>query len=290
MASILKPFQVLNPRGQIKPRGPVTIDRSHPVTNDLLFYGFDTGDGLIIDLVTNKPMNSVGTFDVPGVSSYGTGLAYAGAGSKFFAADSNFDAAGSPAVGSGFSWACAYIQTATVGITRIFGRTAGNDAAAPFANWYFSINPQGSGQNVVQAGYYTVSGLVGSTTWTSNANNVFTSLLATALHQTPVNVFTFYTQGQQNSIDGFDAPTSSSANSSIVFSGSSDASVNKPFIGVVFYGAFWGRVLRSDEAALLHSDPYCFLIPAEYEMPAVFAPTVAPVITGGSTLPFMGVG
>jgi hypothetical protein len=45
--------------------------------------------------------------------------------------------------------------------------------------------------------------------------------------------------------------------------GSADNAMN----GCSFWGGLWNRVLSPSEARVLHLDPYCFLEPAEYELP-----------------------
>jgi hypothetical protein len=52
----------------------------------------------------------------------------------------------------------------------------------------------------------------------------------------------------------------------------------------------WSRILSADEIAAFHYNPYQFIITGEGEMPSLFVAAAAPVVTGGNTLPLMGVG
>jgi hypothetical protein len=258
--------------GQIKPNGLVRIDWSHPLTTGLLFYGFDTG-AWIIDLVRGTNQTLVGTYDTGGMTAYGSGIAYNNDGSFLFPSDANIDAAGSPVSGAGYSWACAYVQTGTVGsFTRPFGRTAQNGGSQPFLNWDFEINPSAAGQNVAVADFAGSGPSVQTSgQWTGNANNTFTSLAASILNLGPLGTLTFYAQGAQISQSTLSVPVASTTNAGIFFSGASSAGAVSPFIGKVFYGAFWNRVLTAAEVAALHADPYCFLISAEGELPSLAA-------------------
>jgi hypothetical protein len=257
--------------GQQSPRGSARIDWRHPITNGLLFYAIDTG-GWLIDLVRYTTAGYVGTTDSAGMTAYGPGINWGanGGSSIWFPNDAKISAAGST---NNISWACAYIQTGTVAAyTRPFGRTANNGGAVPYVNWDFEINPASAGQNTVNANFSSVAGLASSPNWTGNANNVFTSLAATCMFLGGNHTTDLYAQGQYVSTHGGDIPQDSPTNSSIMFSGASNASVISNFVGKVFYGAFWARTLSADEIAYLHADPYCFLIPTEGEMPILLAP------------------
>ena len=260
------------------PVGPVKIDWSHPLTNGLLFYGYDTGS-MVIDLVGGTTGTIVGTADTGGMTPNGPGIAYNG--STIYLPGSTRADIDAAQTSQSFSWACAYYQTGTVGAyTRPFGRTANNAGLQPYANWDFEINPGGAGQNVVVSNYAATT-IQSSPQWTGNASNVFTSLLSTVQVISLVNAVTLYAQGQQAAQNlSANVATATNANANIMFSGGSDAGIISNFTGKVYYGAFWNRVLRPDEAALLHADPYCFLVPAEGEMPALQA--AAPVQASGT--------
>lgn len=251
-------------RGQVKPQGVPRIDWTHPLAQGLVFYAFDTGTGVVLDLVGNRPQNFAGTIDPSGATPWGTGKTYGGSGAVYFNSDADIR---NPQTAQ-FSCACAYVQTGTVAAyTRPFGRTAENGGGQPYYNWDWEINPVGNGQNIVSfnaaAGSFTTT----RATWTGNANNVFTSLLTTV--NAPATTAIGYAQGQSIGQDTTDGASNDNNGDYIIFAAGTITSPSS-FIGSVFYGALWNRVLTAAEALQLHLDPYCFLIPAEAEMPALF--------------------
>lgn len=264
MSARIKPYVKFDSFGQIKPRGIPRINWSHSLAQGLLFYGFDTGD-IIIDLARGLPQQQApSTTIAPSTefSQYGSGIGWNNSDSKYFASDSAIRTA----TAGKHSWACAYVQTGTAGsFARPFGRTAQNGGSEPFVNFDFEINRSGLGQNIVNAAWF--DGPAGtfdiSSDWTGNANNVFVSLAATFTSTTNVD---FYAQGQKI------GPTTTALGSSdtsdaIIFSGSSSAASSNPFVGNVFYGAFWNRTLTAEECLQLHLDPYCFLVPSALTPP-----------------------
>lgn len=242
----------LTSRGQVKPPGIPRINWRHPLAKGLLFYGFDTGGGLIVDLVAGRPMTKVGTWPANGVSPWGAGIKWQGSGGAYFNADAairNATAAGN------YTYACAYLQTGTVGsFAAPFVRTANNNGSSPFNNWTFAIDPSGAGQADVQGSYCISTGFNNTANWTGNANQVFTSLVGTA-----TTALSLYAQGGLVALSSAGTAANNSTQDSIGFSTSSAAAVVNPFIGFVFYGAFWSRPLSPSEILALHEQPYDFL-------------------------------
>src|SRR3974390_639081 len=236
--------------GQAKPFGSIPqINWHHPLAQGLVFCGYDQS-GMIIDLVGGRPMKSVGTKDSVISSAWGSGLNYNLDGSKYFTSDAALRASYTT-----ISFACAYVQTGTVGsYASPFMRSANNNATTPYTNFVVNLNPAAAGQNTVSIGYsLTGPAVAQSANWTGNANNVFTTILGTV-----DTGYKFYAQGiLRDSASGAYVPFNTQ--DSVVFSGVSDAAATNPFAGFVYYGAFWNRVLSASEAVQLHQDPYCFL-------------------------------
>lgn len=266
---------------QWKRAGVPRIDWSHPLARGLLFYGYDTGFGGIVDLVSGRGMKAVGTLPSVGASPNGQGFLWNNSPAAYFSSDSTVQ------IGGPYTVACAYIQTGTVGAyTRPFGRTALNGGSQPFVNWDFEINDASTGQNKVTFNYDDGGVVTTAATWSGNANNVFTSLLMSAFDAVSKNI-NCYAQGALVASHTYFNCSTSNTNDAILFSGASAAASVSPFIGYVYYGAFWNRPLSAAEALRLHADPYCFLI---YPHDLAFAALAAPAggnrtITGASTVP-----
>lgn len=251
--------------GQVKPRGIPRINLRHPLAAGLIFYGYDTGAGDILDLVANRRANYVGTKPAVSPSPFGAGFLWNNSGSANFAQDALIQAATTGI----YSYACGYVQTGTVGqYSTPFGRTANNNLSQPYTNWDFEINSAGIGQNQVKTNVNAGGFISTSAAWTGNANNVFTSLVN--------NVFGsaqhFSAQGKSINTTAASGIGSYNTNANVCFSGSSAAASNNPFVGFVHYGAFWSRPLLGSEIELLYTDPYSFLIFPGADLPPLRGP------------------
>jgi hypothetical protein len=249
--------------GQTKPFGSIPqINWGHPLAQGLLFYGYDTGAGTIVDLVGSRKMNTVGTVDGTSSSVFGSGVLYNVDGTRYFNSDA--------AVRQSFaqvSFGCAIFQTAnTAANATPFGRVAENNSSAPYVNYDFqATGPAGYGLFYGDG----VSSFTGSATF-SIAHNAFTSLLGVISgggnysyygNGVIVTISTGVTYGNDSNLDP------------ITFSGGSNASALNPFPGFVYYGAIWNRALSAAEALTLHQDPYCFLW---YPEDTIFATLTGP--------------
>lgn len=272
MPGLLRPFASLQGFGQVKPQGVPRIDWSHPLARALVFYGFDTGTGLILDLARGR-IGSWATggslsIGVPNASPFGTGVKYAGgasAGSIYlFASDAEIQA-----TNAAFPWtaACGYNQTGNnLSFCSPFGRIANSNSGQPFANWYFTTNDNNAGQNLAGVTFNN-SGTFGRTAdWTTNALNRFTSVAFVANTASSAGL---YAQGILQSTTTGITLASFNTNDQICFGGSSNFNTNGCGVGFTYYGALWARALSADELVQLHNDPYCFLFPPESEMPAL---------------------
>lgn len=268
--------------GQVRPVTSLpTIDWDHPLTNGLLFYGYDSvatagwvdtstgGAGTsapIVDLVTGSVAFRMGTglFTVPTTvgTQYGPVYQYNTNNSNNFAISAVNGTAIKNAQAGNWTYACAFIKTGSVGTySRPFGRTANNGTSAPFMNWDFEVNPNGRGQGVINANVCNSSSSFLSTPDATISDNTYVTALATTTGSNPAaQTLNLYINGaltgSQSSVSAF----SSNTNDAIMFGGSSGASIANPFTGVVFWGAFWNRALTADEILTLHLDPYCFLL------------------------------
>jgi hypothetical protein len=260
------------------------IDQNHPMADGLVFYGYDTGAGAIVDLVGGRKQGAVGVADPVTGSVFGSGIQYNADGSKYFASDAALQASY-----GAISFACGYVQTGTVGAyASAFMRTANNNASAPFVNWVFNFNPGGAGQNQVNMGVASTGGnSFQSANWVGNINGIYNVLVGTVSGSNWI----FWANGQQVDAGAANSYIPVNTNDSVIFSGGSNAGTVVPFVGKVFWGAFWKRVLSNTEVNQLYYDPYCFLRFPENEIFDWTGGTiVAPVIAKGGTLPFMGVG
>lgn len=254
--------------GRYKRPGIPRINWRHPLAQGLLFYGYDTGGGVILDLVGARWQTKVPgtTLPAPLPSQHGSGFKWNNSAGLFFASDPTIrNATANPP----FSFACAYVQTG-VAVTNsvIFGRTANNFGSAPFVNWALQVNFNAAGQTAANASVDNGGVDAESPNWTGNANNVFTSLLGVAK---PTSISLFAQGGLVGTTGGLTV-ASSNTNDAIIFSGGSAAASNVPFPGYVFYGAFWRRELTDADAEMLHADPYCFL---EYPEDDIFSTYVS---------------
>ena len=267
MAALLKPFQVLKQPGQLKPNGVPRIDWTHPLARGLIFYAFDTGLGQVVELVSGLPDLGQGSTTQPtnGMSPFGAG--------KHFNGPSGFS--------SRFALTNIVGSTPTFTVANAsFTQPNSNDYCAPFSvqgsNCYFATEidytdsilefDAAAGEAV-----YLRPSFASANKFVSVAGT-FTGALAT-----------FYCQGA--SVGTSSSVTSSNQvldNSAGVgfgdyWLGSSGSASPFGIYGLNYYGAIWNRALSAAEILQLHLDPYCFLLPPEQEMPALFR---APLLLG----------
>jgi hypothetical protein len=247
--------------GQTKPFGSTPqINWSHPLAQGLVFYGYDTGTGVILDLASqnNQSQSTLGTVDPNSTSAFGSGINYGGSGTRYF----NSGAAIQNLTSGNLSCACAFIKTGTVGsFSRPFGRTANNGGSNPFANYAFDINAAGGGQNHIQVDFNLQTNAVTVGSIVFPGDNLFTSAVGTFSWSGSQTTAWIYVNGGSNSTSLTDVRqlTSLTTNDAIIFSGQSAASSQDQFVGFVYYGAVWNRTLSIEEVGQLHIDPYCFL-------------------------------
>ena len=267
--SLLRPPSLIrrSAPGQVRPAAHLaSINWAHPMANQLLFYGLDSGGNPagygsaslvspgVLDLVYGSvptkllgPSSIVGTPYGPTVNYDGTDASYA------FPCPPGVKTAQGAGV---FTYACAFIMTGTVGsYTRPFCRTANNGSSGPFCNWDFEINPSGVGQTAINANTNNSGSLA-----TTTSNGLFTSpLFTTVVGVMSGGTLTLYLNGAAGPTQSGITPASYNTQDDIIFSGSSAAAAANMFIGSVFYGAFWGRALSAAEILDLTLDPYSFI-------------------------------
>ena len=261
-------------KGQYKPAGVPKINWSHPLAKGLLFYVFDTGLGTIVELVKNTPSTISGT--VPSVvsSPWGSGFSYNASASIKFVPDAEIIAA---TTGINYSFAAAYNKTGTVGsYTSVFLRDANNGGSQPYINWRIEINNAGSGQDRTNVSWCTNLNVEGDSTAKTGLNNNTYHTIVGVMTTVPAGNVTAYADGAQfynvNTAVGHN-----NTNSNIYLGYGS-------FVGLIYYAAFWGRVLTVKEQFLLHYKPYDFLIfPANISLPVdqeIYNPNAAPIDPG----------
>lgn len=254
------------PKKTPKPLGIPTINLDHPLAEGLVFYAFDTGLGTYIDLIGQRPCKMLGTPPTPTPSAWGQGSLWGGAGSAMFSQDTAIQAV--TASGT-YTYACAYVQTADVGIfARPFGRTALNAGGPPYVNWIFDINnPAGGNGNQSTISFEVNSGGQDySATVSGNAQNAWMSLAGVATGGASVGC---WINGIQQATISPPSLSSTNTNADLIISGNSNAGVGNPWTGFVFYGALWNRKLTPDQLLQLHDDPWCLLqVPGAPQIPA----------------------
>jgi hypothetical protein len=253
------------------------IDWDHPLSNGLLFYGYDSvatagwndnstgGSGTsapVIDLVTGAVAFRMGTgaFTSPSTvgTPYGPVYQYNTNNGNILNSSATVQTA---TAASNYTFACAFICTGSVGqYSRPFGRTANNGTSEPFMNWDFEINPGGVGQTVICSNVCASASSHKKSTNCNFTTGAYTTATATIVGTTGSSTLNTYINGALAATDPGTAVASVNTNDTILFGSSSGASIANPFVGVVFYGAFWNRVLSADEILTLHLDPYCFLL------------------------------
>lgn len=230
-----------------------------------MFYGYDTGTGLIVDLVegVRGSVSVAGTGKSVGTSPFGQGLKYVSGGlSTIFPIQPVINKA---FLASLYSIACAWYITVlpSIAFTCPFGfnDTSGNNASAVIwdqaagndVQWILAnTNPAVISVNTVNA-YHT---FLGTNTGAAAQNIYFDGKLA----NTTATTASFTT-----------------AVASACFNNASSAGSNtfNGTVGIVYYGAMWNRTISAAEARKIHDDPYCFLIYPEDDMFATLVGTAA---------------
>lgn len=266
MAAILKGQARLWFPGQVKPQGVPRIDWTHPLAAGLAFYGFDTGQGVIVDLVAGRLSNPVpgATLAKTGAQNFGTGLTWNASDGRFFNADAAIQNATAAA---NYTFACQFFSTqaaAAGSSAAIFGNSTGNGTGAQF-NW--SILQTASTTNIqAQVNSGGVGTIIGGSAATASANTLYS--LAGVV--TGSNAAFYINAASVKTSTGLTVQDAT-ANNVLVFSAAGNDAVRRPLnTGCMTpYGAFWSRALSQAELLLLHTDPYCFLLPPEGEMPAL---------------------
>jgi hypothetical protein len=250
---------VLNLRqpGQVRPSlafNKLRIDWTHPLANQLVSYYFDTGLGFYIDLVTGDTTVTETTRST-GISPYGPGLSSTVTSATAITARNVFPVT---TLAAPFSFATGFYQASTgVSLAAIFGII---DASAN-ALWASFDNGGGASYN---SDFYNNSGAQFTATPT---NGVYYTIVGTA-STNPVQLSYLLGTDGTNEVKSSTAPTPNNVPTAKAVFGSYPT-VSGQAGAFIFYGGYWSRQLSASEVALLHADPYCFLVPVEGDMPAV---------------------
>lgn len=276
----IRPFS-----GQDKPWPSLPrLNWAHPLTRGLLFYGYDTGAGCLLDLVDGDTSTAAGTTP-PGnkPSRFGSGLTYAETGgSRVFAADTQIN---KMLLTARYSLACAWYISALPSAAGVF--------VSPFG-----IGDAGTTQ---QATMMWASGATNDMQWalnnvnpavfTANSINTFHSSVCANTSATAQNI---YLDGGLKTTTALTAAVTTTT-AQVTFNANAPASLNVTGVnGKVFFGAIWTRTLTAQEAFILHNDPYCFLIYPEDEIFAQWVGTTGaafdPAAVGGYNYPWSSIG
>lgn len=257
---------ILHRRGQKKPWTSIPrINWSHPLTRGMIFYGYDTGAGLIVDLVDGDVQVS-GTRPTNAVSQFGQGFRYtSGGAAPFFPIDGPICRS---LLNSRYSIACAWYITAlpSIAFTCPFGinDNASSNAAAFLWDSGGTTDMQFSVANT------------NPTPFTANSINKYHTLVGTNVTGVAQSV---YYDGVLTATTNLTATFTTAVCAPCFNTTTANATpVGNGIAGWVYYGAYWNRTILAQEAHLLHHDPYCFLIYPEDEM---FAQMVG--VTAGPT-------
>lgn len=257
--------------GQVKPAivGIPSINWSYPLSNGLISYIIDLGNGVIVDLVQNYFMvNGAGsTAPSSSICPWGTGFFYSG---------SVPSVKQSPSVYFQNTWADPYafavgwVQTQSLTVTTSLfsvSRTNGDQAFA------FKLLSTGAVDFVFNTS--AAQALAGAST--SNLNNFQVALGSTTSNNTSAG----WVNGVGGALPGTLNPTSYSGSNLLktVLNGANpDAGNNdgSQLGGFIPFAAIWNVRKNAADAMQLYADPYCMLLPPEAEMPVL--PFISPVI------------
>lgn len=238
--------------GQVKPTGIPNIDWTNPITAGLIFYGFDTGSGIVDLTGLNPPLSATNTL-LGQATAYGTALYHDGGASPTWT-----PGAAVPAAWAGsYTIASAWLPGTMTVNHRVtaFGLAAGAGGQPHYnGSVYFNETEQLSRIYQPWIGYSNPGGFFfgawGSPSPYPSANQ-YHSLTVTTDNTTGH----VYYDGVQPVGGTGPVVTGYSASSPFFMFGDAN------YRGFVFFGAIWNRVLTAAEALSLHENPYSFLLP-----------------------------
>lgn len=257
-------------RGQKKPWNSIPrINRQHPLARGMLFYGYDTGAGLIIDLINGlKPtlLNSPAPPNKP--TALGAGSNYANAGGSWqFPISATINNSLSTSL---YSIASAWYLTALPTAGNFAGVFGVNRAASATDD---TILLAATASNDMQ---WSVAD-INPTPFTGNSVNVFHSFVGA---NTSATAQSLYFDGKLAATTALTASLSTTTSQPAFNTNSASAGGGNNIVGWVYYGILWNRTVTAAEALLLHQDPYCFLI---YPEDDIFALGVGSAFTWSQT-------
>jgi hypothetical protein len=242
-------------RGNFKPEGIPRINWDHQMAQGLVFYGYDTGRG-VIDLCSGRQPATIGAIPQYKPTAFGMATAYNNLTTVSFPSDSVIEAS----MTIPMSAACAFTRTSQMAdFARPFCRTANDGASLPFENFAFQYHPSPAFIQVA----LSISGntRVPFNVGIDQGTNLYTTCAVTV---DSVGSPRTYFNGAINTLGSAVSLSNYHNQSNILFSGSAAGSVYQPWSGAVFWGAIWdGRTLSQRDNVRLHTNPYDFLIFAE---------------------------
>lgn len=291
---------ILARRGPNKPFGSIPhINFKHPLAADLVFYGYDTGAGVVIDLVggASGVFENFGTVQGVSTSQFGSGTNYQNNGQNCLLASPDIT---SPIVvnlmstTAVFSAACGFNPTVAVpntgglGPELLFGHNMALANNWAINSFYLSSTTVGDYQYAVGA-----TSVGGATAFTSPAINIGAYNCIVGVSSSPAGAQSIYMNG---SLAGTTSQATNvlgpRAGSQINIHGwGSGGTVNDPMTGFTYWGGIWAKALSPADALQLYLDPYCLLTYPEDEMFATLVGSSGPPPPSGQTRrSLMGVG
>lgn len=277
MGRVLRPFgNIVSPGTRQVPTGQVAIDWSHPLANGLI--------GCWLPGVTGPVDVTHQTPDLSLQSSAANvrDLTQEGGGLKSTASSSGYDLVGVPS--SYLSWTgfTIYWRGYLFGVPPVAGSLYAGINYNSAATAPYIVVALGYNTNFYL--YYSDSGTLVQFNTTIAPAAGFESIGATFSGVTLGKNY-FYQKGALKATSGAltTAPSSSATSTLCVNADHNDATRNPN--GICNICCFWNRQLSDSDMAWVDREPYSFLMPAESEMPVIYAPAVPSIILGYTNSP-----
>ena len=269
---LLKPFaNVLSPSLQMLPSGSLDIDWTHPIANGLLSCHVPGIMGTI-DLVTGQNYLSKDGSPIFGLSRDGPALISNGTNTGGMSGTAPAALLNLPSISiflSGYQGGAATQFSHPLGISY---DSVPNDPYLyiAFTNnttanvWQLEFNSGGPGF------YQSTSGF----TYTQNAD----ISLGGTFNSVSGNAYLYGYGVEKASLTGLTSAAQAGSTARFILMYEASMSTQDTAISCNI-ACFWGRELSHDEMAQLDREPFCFLVPAEYELPALYVSGAAETIT-----------
>lgn len=240
-------------RGQKRPWNSIPrINWKHALATGLVFYGYDTGSGVIVDLVSGADGVKSAAFG-PKPSPLGQAQLYSSGGPRVEFANSQNAIKIFPA--TRYSIATGWYITALPSITFTvpFGIIDNASNAAVEVLFNQTTNTD------MQVQFANTSGVI----FSGNSINTFHTIVGT---NTTATSQIMYFDGRQITTSAITSAFTATAYQASINNGQIGAPTGNGISGWVYFGALWNRPISATSARTLHDDPWCFLIWPEDEI------------------------